>query len=101
MLVFLYQKDVIRIGKYKTFAYANSVSTEELKEAYETNMKFYVGKLRIQNKYNRMIAYDPNEFHRANSFYTGTEEDRLTLVFFLRINHNQLEWPLELVRSMG
>ena len=31
-----------------------------------------------------MIMYDTNEFHRANSYYSGDGKDaRLTLVFFI------------------
>tara|TARA_Y100000590_G_C15611030_1_gene973833 strand:- start:341 stop:1096 length:756 start_codon:yes stop_codon:yes gene_type:complete len=96
----LYQSKNIEVGKYKKQSYTNSVSNEELEEVYESHMKFYVEKLRIQNKYNRMIAYDPNEFHRANSFYTGTEEDRLTLVFFLQLD-NVAKWPIDLIREKG
>ena len=46
-----------------------------------------------------MIAYDPNEHHRANNFYHKEEENRrLTLVFFiggLEIS----EYPLKKVKN--
>ena len=45
------------------------------------NSKFYE-KTNFSNVYNRLIVYDANEFHRANSFFTKNNE-RLTLVFFI------------------
>ena len=46
--------------------------------------EFFIEKTRFANIYNRMIMYDANEFHRANSFYSGDEKNpRLTLAFFI------------------
>ncbi len=48
---------------------------------HEENFK---EKLRFQNIFNRLIAYDTNEWHRANSFYNDDGKDaRLTLSFFV------------------
>ena len=40
--------------------------------------------VRFNNVYNRMIGYDGNLYHRANSFYS-TVGARLTQVFFIKI----------------
>jgi hypothetical protein len=56
-------------------------SKEYIKQLQENNNKF-IEKTKFQNIYNRCIIYDANEFHRANNFYTGSD-DRLTCVFFL------------------
>ena len=58
------------------------------KALYSKKMKeqeeFFIEKTRFANIYNRMIMYDANEFHRANSFYSGDEKNpRLTLAFFI------------------
>jgi len=73
---------------------------EEFDEVYFTK-KYkehetpFIEKIRFANIYNRMILYDKNEFHRANSFYNDPEKDvRLTLVFFiggLDVHPNPLE----------
>jgi len=60
----------------------DKISKEEyIKELETHNNKFYE-KTRFQNIYNRLVMYDSSEYHRANNFFTGTN-DRLTLVFFL------------------
>ena len=44
----------------------------------------FVEKLRVQNIFNRMVMYDANEFHGANSYWNDDGKDtRLTLVFFI------------------
>lgn len=57
-------------------------SKEYINQLQDNNNKF-VEKTRFQNIYNRCIIYDANEYHRANNFYTGSD-DRLTCVFFLK-----------------
>jgi len=63
--------------------------TEEFDVAYFTKIykeheDQFIEKIRFANIYNRMIMYDTNEFHRANSWYNGDGKDaRLTLVFFI------------------
>ena len=53
-------------------------------EEYNKHLDNFIETTRFQNIFNRMIMYDPNEFHRANSYYVGSEdESRLTLVYFI------------------
>ena len=53
-------------------------------EQYNNHLNYFIEKTRFQNIYNRLIMYDSNEFHRANSYYVGSEEEtRLTLVYFI------------------
>ena len=73
------------------------------KEVYEQRESYFIEKVRFQNIYNRMIVYDTNEFHRANSFYSGISSPRLTLVFFIEeidMGHGQ-KYPLEKVKNVG
>jgi len=51
---------------------------------YKEHENLFIEKTRFANIYNRMITYDTNEFHRANSYYNDAGKDaRLTLVFFI------------------
>ena len=73
------------------------------KEVYEQHESYFIEKVRFQNIYNRMILYDTNEFHRANSYYSGMPGPRLTLVFFIEeidMGHGQ-KFPLEKVKKVG
>ena len=55
--------------------------------------------VRFQNLYNRLITYDANELHKANSF--ECDQSRLTLVFFIRDikNDNIKRSPLNRVQD--
>jgi len=95
--------------EYKKLLYTSKNNVRDLtederikcKEIYEECEKFYIEKTRFQNIFNRMIAYDPCEFHRANNFYHGggQNENRLTLVFFLGGFDMTREYPLKLIRD--
>ena len=67
------------------------------KKNHEKHEDCFIEKTRFANIYNRMIMYDTNEFHRANSYYNDVGKDaRLTLVFFiggLNIDTYPLERP--------
>ena len=72
------------------------------KEDYERHESYFIEKVRFQNIYNRMIAYDTNDFHRANSYYSGMPGPRLTLVFFIEeidMGHGQ-KYPLEKIKDV-
>ena len=63
---------------------------------HEENFK---EKLRFQNIFNRLIMYDTDEWHRANSYYNGDGKDaRLTLAFFIGGIEGS-EYPLKRVKS--
>ena len=57
------------------------------KESPQSHIKYeenFLEKVRVQNRFNRLIMYDTREWHRANSYYSGDGEDtRLTLAFFV------------------
>jgi hypothetical protein len=60
----------------------------EYEKEYNENLKKYYEKTRFNNVYNRLICYDAKEFHRANNFFSSSD-DRLTLVFFVKgINYD-------------
>lgn len=40
--------------------------------------------INLKNRYNRCIGFDSNRYHCANDFDTNLDEDRLTLIFFIR-----------------
>jgi len=80
-----------------SFFIDGSFDREEYTKNYIKHEETFFEKLRVQNIFNRLIAYDTYEWHRANSFYNGDGEDaRLTLVFFIGgINVS----PLERIRN--
>jgi hypothetical protein len=41
----------------------------------------------LENKYNRLVIYHPDEFHKSDTYFGTTKEDsRLFIVFFMRVN---------------
>ena len=71
----VYSKDVL----YKN----GSFDKEEYIKSQIKHEENFEEKLRVQNIFNRLIAYDTSEWHRANSYYNGDGKDaRLTLGFF-------------------
>lgn len=75
------------------------VDINEYNKAISDNENIFQETTRYSNVYNRMIAYDSCEFHRANSFDTNSK-NRLTIVGF--INGIEMEeMPLERVRKIG
>lgn len=77
-----------------------SLSENYLKQLKSNNNKFYE-KTRFQNVYNRLVMYDANEYHKANSFNTGENvDDRMTLVFFFSgIKSEKTKYPIERVKD--
>ena len=60
------------------------------------NVKF-TEKLRFQNFFNRLIAYDACEWHAANSYWSDGE-DRLTLAFFIG-GIETSSWPRDRIKT--
>ena len=56
--------------------------TPEYNTALRYNNNQFEETVRIGGNYNRFIAFDSPDYHGANDFNTGTEEERLTLVMF-------------------
>ncbi len=43
-------------------------------------------KMRLDNQYNRLVVYDPREYHNADTYFGSSLEDaRLFLVFFMNV----------------
>jgi hypothetical protein len=73
------------------------INEKEYKERLLKHESYFTEKTRFSNIYNRMIAYDSDEYHRANNFVTNTEK-RLTLIGFIKgVEINEM--PLQRVRS--
>jgi hypothetical protein len=75
---------------------------EEYTKLYMEQQESFVEKLRFQNIFNRLIAYDTMEWHSANSYYNGDDKDsRLTLTFFIGGIESESEFPLKRVKNNG
>ena len=71
-------------AKHILFKNEKDFDEEYYTKQYDNHLSHFVEKTRFQNIYNRLIMFDPNEFHRANNYYVGSENDpRLTLVYFI------------------
>lgn len=82
----------------KRLLYTNEkIDTATYENNYRKHEENYIETARFQNIYNRLVVYDAQSYHRANSFYSDGE-DRLTLVTFVNgIKSTQM--PLQRVRG--
>lgn len=72
--------------KKETFNIGNSGEKipQNLVEKRKSNNDQFRETVVVKNEYNRLIAFDSNEFHSANKFFGRTKEQtRLTLLFFI------------------
>ena len=73
---------------------------EEYVKQYLKQRENLVEKFRFQNFFNRLIMYDTNEFHGANSYWNDDDKDpRLTLVFFIGGIRSSGDYPLKRIKS--
>lgn len=70
-------------AKHLLFGKEEDFDKEYYTNQYEKHESFFLEKTRFQNVFNRLIMYDPNEFHRANNYFSTETESRLTLVYFI------------------
>ena len=89
-----YQK---QSAKHLLYKEDDTIDKDYYAKKMKDHEKLFIETTRFANIYNRMIMYDTNEFHRANSYYNDVGKDaRLTLVFFiggLNIDTYPLERP--------
>ena len=69
-----------KIKLYKDKEYNEKIYKKQLL----LNNNMFVEKTRYYNIYNRMISYDAQEYHGANNFYNEKDDERLTMVFFVK-----------------
>jgi len=90
-------RQMLHRNKNGVTGYEEEFDEEYFTKKYKEHENLFIEKTRFANIYNRMIMYDTNEFHRANSYYNDAGKDaRLTLVFFiggLNIDTYPLERP--------
>lgn len=76
----------VRESKNFLFTEKDESFTKDGLETIKTNMKewnsCFEAVTQVSNVYNRSIAFDGNEWHGANNYYTG-EQERLTIVYFI------------------
>lgn len=66
------------------FYLGQNISDEEYLNALEKNNNQFKESIRVSNVFNRMVIFEGGEYHGVPSFYSGKDEDRLTLVFFVQ-----------------
>jgi hypothetical protein len=72
-------EDIITRRKFNITGCEDQFYRQKLNE----NHAAFEETVRFGNKYNRLIAYDANLFHKPNNYKTVCGEQRLTLLFFL------------------
>lgn len=59
-----------------------NVSEREYSDAISKNNDKFEETIRVENKFNRMILFEGNQYHGVPSLYSASGEPRLTQVFF-------------------
>ena len=86
-------------AKHLLYKEDETVDEDYYAKKIKEETEIFIEKTRFANIYTRMIMYDINEFHRANSFYNKDGKDaRLTLVFFIG-GLDAGKYPLEKIRE--
>ncbi len=86
----IYKKPLEKLTKKDLIEYENLLN--DVNSNYNESVRF-------NNIYNRLIAYNGNEYHKCNSFYTG-EKERLTLIFFVRRIQSTAFFPLQRLNAI-
>lgn len=81
-------KDQPRFKFFRNGIYDEKEYSNRLKENYE----IFEETVRFENRYNRLVCYDSNEYHAAQSYYC--DEPRLTQVFFMKELKSEVTYPL-------
>ena len=88
------EAEILILGlEEKTKLYRDGIEVDTYKEELDKNNGQFYESVRVQNKFNRLIAYDTQYPHGASSHSTKHGE-RLTQVFFLgQLGTSHGNWP--------
>lgn len=78
----------------KASHYFSNGNSDELKNIKEQEKNQFDETINVSNIYNRLIAFDAQEYHAAQEYFGQDNESRLILVFFVTKLHAHLT-PLE------
>jgi hypothetical protein len=70
--------------KHEMFLNFNPDKTDVYNQKLKENNSQFEETMRINNVYNRLLAYDGAQFHGVTNFSNGSNKTRLTQVFFVR-----------------
>lgn len=82
--------------KYKLYS-GQEVHEKEYELSILNNNNKFEEIIRVENLYNRIVLFEGNQFHGVPSFYTSSNEPRLTQVFFVHRVESDSQYPV--VRS--
>jgi hypothetical protein len=75
--------DYKELNSYKLDAYRGLIDIKDVREKMEENNNQYIEVIKVQNEYNRILAFPGGLPHSAQDFFgKEDEEPRLTLVMF-------------------
>ena len=92
----------VRSDVLGSFESSSIDSIKDYKKYLIENNKSFNKTLEVKNCYNRLIAYDGDQFHSQSSFYSENEDFRLTQVFFIQMLNSSIDKiPNERCESYG
>jgi hypothetical protein len=80
------------IGEEKFKLYGQGIEVDTYKEKLDKHNGQFIESIKVQNKFNRLVAYDSNYPHCASGHGTHHGE-RLTQTFFVQALNADRSWP--------
>jgi hypothetical protein len=97
---FSYNKLDSSYNDTKISLYRDNNKLENYNEKIKEFNDMFTDTIQVSNLYNRLIAFDAQSFHNANSYHFIGDEPRLTCVFFVDNIITPSMPPLERIRSL-
>jgi hypothetical protein len=82
--------------KTRYLHYTNSKEFDEYESKIEKeyNNSKYIESIRIENVYNRLVIFESGVYHGVPTFYSESDEPRLTQVFFVQNLNTTSDFPI-------
>jgi len=84
--------------KYEYYK-GNKINEDEYMKEIKENNENFIPTIPVANKYNRLFLFEANQYHGVESFYSDTDEDRLTIAFFAHNMETIAKSPLERMKE--
>lgn len=84
--------------KYEYYK-GNEINEDEYIKQIKENNSSFVSTVRVANKYNRLLLFEGHNYHGVESFYHDSDEDRLTMAFFVFDIKTTAKSPLERMKE--
>ena len=83
---FGYSKNFNKKNEY--FSNTKNVDLKDIERARAENNKYYEETIKCHSRFNRLVAFDSNNYHAAEPFLGKEKDERLTLItFFINVSY--------------